>query len=34
MHPDLDTECNTFGQIRSKLADQILKVCELREPKS
>lgn len=31
MHPDLDTESNTFGQIRSKLADQILKTCELQK---
>jgi hypothetical protein len=29
MYPDIDTEDQTFGQIRSKLADQILKVCEL-----
>ena len=34
MHPDLDTESNTFGQIRSKLADQILTTCSMREPKS
>ena len=34
MHPELDTESNTFGQIRSKLADQILTTCSMREPKS
>ena len=34
MHPELDTESNTFGQIRSKLVDQILTICSLREPKS
>jgi hypothetical protein len=33
MYPDLDTEDQTFGQIRSKLADQILAVCQIREPK-
>jgi len=34
MHPELDTESNTFGQIRSKLADQILTTCSMREPKT
>ena len=34
MHPELDTESNTFGQIGSKLADQILTTCSMREPKS
>ena len=33
MYPDLDTEDQTFGQIRSKLADQILAVCQMHEPK-
>ena len=33
MYPDLDTEDQTFGQIRSKLADQILAVCQIHEPK-
>lgn len=33
MYPELDTEDQTFGQIRSKLADQILSVCHMHEPK-
>ena len=33
MYPELDTESQTFGQIRSKLADQILAICSMREHK-
>ena len=33
MYPELDKESQTFGQIRSKLADQILAVCQIHEPK-
>ena len=29
MYPDLSEETHTFGQIRSKLTDQILSVCHL-----
>ena len=34
MYPELNTESQTFGQIRSKLADQLLDICKMREPKS
>ena len=34
MYPELDTESQTFGQIRSKLVDQILAICSIREPKA
>jgi hypothetical protein len=34
MYPELNTESQTFGQIRSKLTDQILATCAMREPKS
>ena len=33
MYPELDKESQTFGQIRSKLVDQILAICSMREPK-
>ena len=33
MYPDLDTEDQTFGQIRSKLVDQILATCSLSSRK-
>ena len=33
MYPELDNESQTFGQIRSKLVDQILAICSMREPK-
>ena len=31
MYPELDKESQTFGQIRSKLVDQILTICSLRK---
>ena len=34
MYPELNTESQTIGQIRSKLADQLLDICKMREPKS
>jgi len=33
MYPELNTESQTFGQIRSKLCDQILAICAMRDPK-
>ena len=31
MYPELNTESQTFGQIRSKLVDQILTICSLNK---
>jgi len=33
MYPELDKESQTFGQIRSKLVDQILTICSLSSRK-
>ena len=34
MYPELNTESQVFGQIRSKLVDQILAICAMREATS